>query len=70
MIRDYKQAVCDLQRVVSLLESPFQAKTRQSGGQDKSNCGSAKDLRRTRRRLSLIEEKARTETQLDLYVIL
>ncbi|KAL2464637.1 uncharacterized protein Fot_52593 [Forsythia ovata] len=70
MIRDYKQALCDLQRLVFLLESPLEAKMRQSGGQDKTNCGSVKDLRRTRRRLSLIEERAKTETPLDLYLIL
>ncbi|KAL2535029.1 Uncharacterized protein Adt_08380 [Abeliophyllum distichum] len=66
MIRDYKQALCDLQRLVSLLESSLEAKMHQSGGQDKTNCGSVKDLRRTRRRLSLIEERAKTVTPLDL----
>lgn len=65
MIRDYKQAVYDLQRLVSLLESQSQIKT-----QSRSSGGSVRDLRKARRRLSLIEEKAKKEIPLDLYLIL
>ncbi|KAH6818747.1 hypothetical protein C2S51_002350 [Perilla frutescens var. frutescens] len=66
MIRDYKQALNDVQRMASLLESQSQSKTqsRSSGG------GSVRDLRKARRRLALIEEKTKKEIPLDLYLIL
>ncbi|KAH6779667.1 hypothetical protein C2S52_010904 [Perilla frutescens var. hirtella] len=66
MIRDYKQALNDVQRMVSLLESQSQSKTqsRSSGG------GSVRDLRKARRRLASIEEKTKKEIPLDLYLIL
>lgn len=66
MIRDYKQALNDIQRLASLLESQSQSKTqsRSSGG------GSTRDLRKARRHLAVIEEKAKKEIPLDLYLIL
>ncbi|KAI3471628.1 hypothetical protein Pfo_028278 [Paulownia fortunei] len=70
MIRDYKQAAYDLQRLISLLESQSQTKTQQYDSQSRSSGGSVRDLRRARRRLSLVEEKAKKEIPLDLYLIL
>ncbi|GER52519.1 heat shock protein DnaJ with tetratricopeptiderepeat [Striga asiatica] len=70
MIRDYKQAVYDLQRLISLLESQSQTKSQQLGSQSKSNGGSVRDLRKARRHLTALEEKAKKETPLDLYLIL
>ncbi|GFP90937.1 Dnaj homolog subfamily c member 7 [Phtheirospermum japonicum] len=70
MIRDYKAAVYDLQRLISLLESQSQIKSQQSDSQSKSNGGSVRDLRKARRRLSTVEEKAKREIPMDLYLIL
>ncbi|KAL0404872.1 UNVERIFIED_CONTAM: DnaJsubfamily C member 7 [Sesamum radiatum] len=69
MIRDYKQAIYDLQRLISLLESNHKP-TQEYNSQSTSGGGSVRDLRKARRRLSLIEEKAKKETPLDLYLIL
>ncbi|KAL8236678.1 hypothetical protein R6Q59_017759 [Mikania micrantha] len=63
MIRDYKHAADDLQRLIPILE------TRPGESSQKSN-GSVKDLRRARRRLSYIEENSKKERSLDLYLIL
>ncbi|KAM7505390.1 hypothetical protein LguiB_004294 [Lonicera macranthoides] len=70
MIRDYEQAVNDLQKLLSILEKQYQEKFQKSGTMDKPSGGSIKDLRRTRHRLSSMEEKARKGTPLDLYMIL
>ncbi|KAL0453147.1 UNVERIFIED_CONTAM: DnaJsubfamily C member 7 [Sesamum latifolium] len=70
MIRDYKQAIYDLQRLISLLESQSQTNAQEYNSQSRSGGGSVRDLRKARRRLSLIEEKAKKETPLDLYLIL
>ncbi|KAJ0797926.1 putative DnaJ domain, tetratricopeptide-like helical domain superfamily [Helianthus annuus] len=63
MIRDYKHAADDLQRLVSILET-------QSVENSKKSNGSVKDLRKARRRLSSIEENSKKERSLDLYLIL
>lgn len=65
MIRDYKQAHNDIQRLVSLLESQSQSKTG-----SRSDGGSVRDLRKVRRRLASVEEKAKKDIPLDLYLIL
>ncbi|KAK4412913.1 DnaJsubfamily C member 7 [Sesamum alatum] len=70
MVRDYKQAVYDLQRLISLLESQSQTNAQEYNSQSRSGGGSVRDLRKVRRRLSSIEEKAKKETPLDLYLIL
>lgn len=72
MIRDYKQAANDLQRLISLLESQSQTKSQQNVSQSRSSGagGSVKDLRKASRRLSTVEEKAKKEIPLDLYLIL
>ncbi|KAM0072660.1 putative DnaJ domain, tetratricopeptide-like helical domain superfamily [Helianthus debilis subsp. tardiflorus] len=63
MIRDFKHAADDLQRLISILET-------QSGENSKKSNGSVKDLRKARRRLSSIEENSKKERSLDLYLIL
>ncbi|KAL3819758.1 hypothetical protein ACJIZ3_005663 [Penstemon smallii] len=72
MIRDYKQAAHDLERLISLLESQSQPKTqeKQYDSQSRSSGGTVRDLRKARRQLSLIEEKSINEIPLDLYLIL
>nr|GMC77226.1 DnaJ homolog subfamily C member 7-like isoform X1 [Ipomoea batatas]GME12728.1 DnaJ homolog subfamily C member 7-like isoform X1 [Ipomoea batatas] len=60
MIRDYEHAVTDLQRLISLLENQEQ----------RSNGSNLKELRKARQRLSSVEEKAKSEIPLDLYLIL
>lgn len=64
MIRDYKQAATDLQRLSSLLQKETMEKSKQSGS------GKGKELRQVQQRLSQMEEEARREVPLDLYLIL
>lgn len=69
MIRDYGQAANDLQRLVSLLTEQVEEKTNQFGASDKSlSC--TNDLRQARLRLSEVEEDARKDIPLDMYLIL
>lgn len=69
MIRDYGQAAKDIQRLVSLQTKQLEEKTTQSGALDRS-VSSVSDLRQSRLRLSEIEEEARKEIPLDMYLIL
>ncbi|KDP26095.1 hypothetical protein JCGZ_21128 [Jatropha curcas] len=69
MIRDYGQAVNDLQRLITILENPSDGKARQSVTPGRSP-SSTKELRQARRRLSLMEEEAKKGIPLDLYLIL
>lgn len=69
-IRDYKQATNDLLKLISLLESRLQEKTRQSGSQNRSGGSNGKDLRKARRLFSKIEAQAKTEIPLNFYLIL
>ncbi|KAK9273943.1 hypothetical protein L1049_018755 [Liquidambar formosana] len=69
MIRDYGQAAGDLQRLVSLLTKQVEEKTNLYGASDRSN-SRVNDLRQAQLRLSEIEEAARKEIPLDLYLIL
>jgi len=64
MIRDYKQAAADLQRLVCLLEKQSQQKSKQSGS------GNGKELRQVQQRLSVMEEEAKKDVPLDLHLIL
>ncbi|KAK2970131.1 hypothetical protein RJ640_019291 [Escallonia rubra] len=66
MIRDYEQAANDLHRLISVLEKRSQKNTQQSGTPDSRE----KDLRRARRRVSSMQEKAKKGIPLDLYCIL
>ncbi|CDP14173.1 unnamed protein product [Coffea canephora] len=70
MIRDYKQAITDLQSLISLLENQSQVKAQSSGKQDGSNESNRKELKQARQRLSLIEDMAKKGTPMDFYLIL
>lgn len=69
-IRDYKQTTYDLLKLISLLESRLQEKTRQSGSQNRSGGSNGKDLRKARRLFSKIEAQAKMEIPLNFYLIL
>lgn len=64
MIRDYKHAAADLQRLVCLLEKQSQQKSKESGSRN------GKELRQVQQRLSMMEEEAKKDVPLDLYLIL
>lgn len=66
MIRDYWQAASDLQRLIALLTKQ-EEKSNQSC--DRST-NYANDLRQARLRLTAIEEEARKDIPLDMYLIL
>lgn len=68
MIRDYGQAVADLQKLVSILTAEVDKKTNQSGKSDKVD--SVNELRQARLKLSEMEESARNEIPLNMYLIL
>ncbi|KAK4408293.1 Ubiquitin carboxyl-terminal hydrolase 24 [Sesamum angolense] len=68
MIRDYGQAVADLQKLVSLLTKEVDKKTNQSGAFDKTDC--VAELRQARMKLSEMEEACRNEIPLNMYLIL
>ncbi|XP_043725168.1 uncharacterized protein LOC122671794 isoform X2 [Telopea speciosissima] len=65
-IRDYGQAVNDLERYISLLEKQSEDKTGAAG----KSTSSVNDLRQARLRLSSMEEKAKKGIPLDMYLIL
>ncbi|KAB2065984.1 hypothetical protein ES319_A09G128600v1 [Gossypium barbadense] len=69
MIRDYGQASSDLQRLISILEKQCDKTSHQSGTKDKST-GNLKELRQAQRRLSSVQEEAKREIPLNLYLIL
>lgn len=69
MIRDYGQAAKDLERLVSLLEKLIEEKTSLSRAFDRS-MNLVNDLKQARLRLSEIEEEARKDIPLDMYLIL
>ncbi|KAL9143189.1 hypothetical protein ABFS82_14G219800 [Erythranthe guttata] len=68
MIRDHGQAVGDLQKLVSLLTKEVDKKTNQSGASDKMD--SVNELRQARMKLLEMEEAARNELTLNMYLIL
>ena len=69
MIRDYGQAAKDLQRLVSLLTKQLEENINRCGTSDISNsCKS--ELKQARIRLSEIQEEARKDIPLDMYIIL
>lgn len=69
MIRDYGQAANDLHRVVAILIKQAEEKTKHFGHSDRTT-NLANDLRQARLRLSTIEEEARKEIPLNMYLIL
>ncbi|KAA8549812.1 hypothetical protein F0562_001496 [Nyssa sinensis] len=68
MIRDYGQAAIDLQRLVFLLTKQVEEKASYSGASDRMGC--VNELRQAQLRLSVIEEEARKEIPLNMYLIL
>lgn len=68
MIRDYGQAVSDLQKLISILTKEVDKKTNQSGSSDKMD--SMNELRQARLKLLEMEEAARNEISLNMYRIL
>ncbi|THF95699.1 hypothetical protein TEA_025292 [Camellia sinensis var. sinensis] len=68
MIRDYEQATMDLQRLVSLLMKQVEDKANQSSASDRMS--SVNELRQAQQRLSIMEEEARKEIPLNMYLIL
>lgn len=68
MIRDYDQAASDLRRLIALLTKQIE-KSNQSGTSDRS-INLSSDLRQARTRLTAIEEEARKDIPLDMYLIL
>lgn len=69
MIRDYAQAASDLRRLVSLLSKGVEDNANQLGISDKS-INYTNDLKQNRVRLLEMEEEARKEIPLDMYLIL
>ncbi|XP_054818027.1 uncharacterized protein LOC129317698 isoform X2 [Prosopis cineraria] len=69
MIRDYAQAASDIRRLVSILNKRVDDKANQHGISDRSY-NYANDLKQNSIRLSEMEEEARKEIALDMYLIL
>ncbi|XP_030457885.2 uncharacterized protein LOC115678635 isoform X1 [Syzygium oleosum] len=69
LIRDYKQAASDVQRFISILENPSHQKTKASGTSGELDSRN-NELRKAKKRWSLIEEEAKKGTPLDVYLIL
>lgn len=68
MIRDYDDAASDFHRLIALLTKQIE-KSNQSGVSDRS-INLASDLRQARMRLTAVEEEARKDIPLDMYLIL
>lgn len=68
MIRDYGQAVADLQKLVCLLTEEVDKKKNQSVKSDKVDI--VNELRQARLKLSEMEEFTRNEIPLNMYLIL
>ncbi|XP_020579570.1 uncharacterized protein LOC110024116 isoform X3 [Phalaenopsis equestris] len=69
MIRDYGQAVTDLQKLTSLLEVHSDDKNSASGSLGRSS-SNFEDLNQARMRLSRVEDEARKGATLNMYMIL
>lgn len=67
MIRDYGQAANDLRRLISLLEKQIQENPPGVSGKLTSI---SSDLNRARIRFSHVEDEARKDIPLDMYLIL
>lgn len=68
MIRDFGQAAVDLQRLVSVLKKQVEEKGNHYGGSDRMS--RVNELKQTQQRLSVMEEEARKEIPLNMYLIL
>lgn len=69
LIRDYKQAASDVQRFISIVENQSYQKTKASGTVAEPDSRN-NELRKAKKRWSLIEEEAKKGTPLDVYLIL
>lgn len=69
MIRDYGQAATDLERLISVLTKHVEVKESQGGEYDGSS-SRALELRQARIRLFDIEEEAKKDIPLDMYLIM
>ncbi|KAF8006969.1 hypothetical protein BT93_K1079 [Corymbia citriodora subsp. variegata] len=69
LIRDYKQAASDVQRYISILENQSYQKTKGSGTSGELDSRN-NELRKAKKRWSLIEEEMKKGTPLDVYLIL
>ncbi|KAI3846420.1 hypothetical protein MKX03_001870 [Papaver bracteatum] len=69
MIRDYGKAATDLHRLIPLLEKQAEDKANQAGKLGRQT-SVPNDLRQARSRLSTMEEEARKEIPLNMYLIL
>ncbi|GLT45257.1 hypothetical protein SLA2020_191020 [Shorea laevis] len=70
IIRDFRQAVSDLQRLISILENQYEEKAAQSSSASRSTGSNSKELRQARSQLSSMQEEAKKGVSLDLYLIL
>lgn len=71
VIRDYDQAAKDLRKLVSMLKAKIEEKKQVSGTSDKStNLSLTTDLREAEVRLLEMEEAARKDIPINLYLIL
>ncbi|KAM7270604.1 hypothetical protein ACFE04_029818 [Oxalis oulophora] len=68
MIRDYEHASSDLRRLISIIKSQPDEKSKQSSTPSRTPV--TKELKQAQRQLSLMEEEAKKGTPLDLYLIL
>ncbi|WOK96017.1 hypothetical protein Cni_G04724 [Canna indica] len=68
MIRDFDKAANDLRRLIAVLEKQFKDKGNQAGILRRTSCNS--DLSQAHARLRSVEEEAKKEIPLDLYMIL
>lgn len=68
MIRDFGQASTDLHRLESLLKRHVEDKVNQSGASDRMS--RLNELKQTQQRLYIMEEKARKDIPLNMYLIL
>lgn len=68
MIRDYGQAATDLERIISLLNKKLDDKNNASLSSEKINYSN--ELKQTQFKLSQMEEAARKEVPLNMYLIL
>ncbi|XP_052185716.1 uncharacterized protein LOC127797154 isoform X2 [Diospyros lotus] len=67
IIRDYEQAILDLKRLIAVLTKQVEDKAKQSGASDRTI--SVNELRQSQHLLSLMEEEARKEIPLNMYLI-
>ncbi|KAE9621672.1 putative DnaJ domain, tetratricopeptide-like helical domain-containing protein [Lupinus albus] len=67
-VRDYEQAACDLRKLISVLETQSDDKTKPSDSPTGSN--GVKESRKAHQRLLSVEDQAKKQIPLDFYLIL